>query len=109
MAKRDRRVKIACQQILLQDASVYSIQCMDLPERYRRLVTPSLLLDRYYRNIRHLTFSMIRPVTTDSGVEFRMVGTKLAPLSFSLPQYQESPDATAVHLCISGGFLVQAG
>ena len=110
MDKRNRNTKeIRFQQILLQDGSVYSIQWMDLPERHRQLVLPPLLLERYYRLIRDFTWSIIRPVTTDDGVEFRLFASPLALLRFSSPQYQSLPEGDAVHLCISGGFLVQSG
>lgn len=110
MMKREQKVKkIWLQQILLQDGSVFSIQWIEMPERYRHEVAAPLLLQRYYRLIRDFTWSIIRPVTTDAGVEFRLFSSSFALLAFSLPQYEKLPEGDAVHLYISGGFLVQSG
>ena len=102
-------LEVACQQILLKDASVYSVQWLDLPARYAPRVTASLLLDRYLKAVTDCTFRLIRPAVNDEGIQFRLLATSLALLSFSPPRFDADERGDAVHLDISGGFLVQAG
>jgi len=104
-----RTLEVACQQILLTDASVYSVQWLDLPARYTSQVTASLLLERYLDFVREFTCHLIRPTVTEDGVEFRLLATSLSLLSFSAPQYEAREGGEEVHLGICGGFLVQAG
>lgn len=100
--------EIACQQILLQDASVYSVQWLVFPERYAHLITAPLLLERYLKLVRDCTFSLIRPVAGAGGIEFRLLASSLALLSFAPPQRVFGEDREEVHLVINGGLLVQA-
>jgi len=100
--------EIACQQILSQDASVYSVQRLVVAERYAHLVTARLLFDRYLELVRDCTFSIIRPVIGSDGVQFRLFASSLALLSFAPPEYLCGQGTGAVHLRINGGLLVQA-
>src|ERR1035437_3730511 len=100
--------EISCQQILLQDASVYSVQWLVIPERYAHHVSARLLFDRYLKLVRDRTFSLIRPVVSPDGVQFRLIASSLSFLSFSAPEYLSGPEAAAVHLSINGGLMVQA-
>lgn len=115
---------IGFQQILMRDGSVYSVQWIDLPERLREEVAPPLLLQRYFRLIRDFTCSIIRPTVTETGVEFRLLSSRLALLSFGPPQYRKlagagcltersclspSAEGEAADLFINGGVLVQSG
>lgn len=102
-------VEVAMQQILEQDASVYSVQWLDLPEWCAPQVTPSFLLEEYFKFIRRWTWSIIRPTRTPEGLEFRLMGTSLALLSFTIPQLCATDNQREVRLRISGGILVQAG
>lgn len=102
-------MQIACQQILLPDASVYSVQWIDLPAAVAPRVTASLLLEQYYRVIWKCTLGLVRPTVTAEGVQFRLAGTGLALLAFEPARLEADQGAEAVHLCICGGFLVQAG
>ena len=102
-------VEVALQQILEQDASVYSVQWLDLPAWCAPQVTPSFLLEEYFKFIRGWTWSVIRPTRTPDGLEFRLLGTSLALLSFSIPQLCATAERREVLLRISGGLLVQAG
>lgn len=105
--KKDELI-IACQQVLLSDGSVYSVQWLDAPAGVGPLEA-SFLLERYFRVIRRSTLQLVRPAMTEQGVEFRLLGTTHALLAFAPPRFEGVPGGEAVHLCISGGFLVQAG
>jgi hypothetical protein len=102
-------LEIACQQVLLSNASVYSVQWLDLPARHAPQVTASLLLERYFRAVRTFTCHLIRPTVTDEGVQFRVWATPLVLLSFSLPELNAEAFGESVQLRIRGGFLVQDG
>lgn len=104
-----RELEIACQQILLTDASVYSVQWLEIPARYAAGVSAPLLLDHYFRTIRGCTCQLIRPVIDDTGVHFRLLTTSFALLSFSPAEFSADGSGEAVNLSISGGLLVQAG
>lgn len=101
--------EIAFQQILLPDASVYSVQWVDLPFSAAKRATASFLLEYYFRVIRKLTLGVVRPAVSSSGVDFRLMGSRLALLSFEPARFEKDESADAVHLCICGGFLVQPG
>jgi hypothetical protein len=109
LEQEKRHLEVACQQILLTDASVYSVQWLDLPARYASQVTASLLLDRYLEFVRNATWHLIRPTVTGEGVQFRLLSTPLALLSFSPPQYHALEGGEEVQLSVCGGFLVQTG
>lgn len=106
---RQHDLEISCQQILLQDASVYSVQWIDLPASAARQATPAFLLAHYFEVVRRLTLGVVSPVMTAEGVQFRVAGTRLALLAFSAARFETTGPAGAVHLGISGGFLVQPG
>jgi len=109
MHKRSaREVKeVACQQILERDASVYSVQWLVIPDPYARQITAQLLLDRYLKLVRDWTFTLIRPRVAADGVQFRLLATSLALLSFGPPEYPAGEEDGEVHLRINGGLLVQ--
>lgn len=96
-------LEIACQQVLEEDASVFSVQWADLPMTLTGDLTPEHLLVRYLEYINKCTFTVIRPVLLAHGVEFRLIGTERSLISFLPPAY---PDGFAI-LRICGGFLVQ--
>ena len=102
-------LEIACQQILLPDASVYSVQWVDLPAPFSSRVAASLLLQHYFKVVTDCTFGLIRPTVTTEGVQFRILFSKLDLLCFSPAQFEADEAGEAVHLCICGGLLVQAG
>jgi hypothetical protein len=96
-------VAIACQQVLQQDASVFSIQWMDLPPSLADGLTPALLLEKYLEHIRRFTATLIRPVRLGNRVEFRFGASRTCLLSFETSE----TGATSLALCIDGGLLVQ--
>ncbi|HBA88844.1 MAG TPA: hypothetical protein DCZ75_12935 [Geobacter sp.] len=104
-----REMQVACQQVLLPDASVYSVQWIDLPASVSARVTWSLLLEHYFRVIRNRTLGLVRPTVTTDGVRFRLLGTRLALLAFRPARFEVDQGGESVHLRICGGILVQAG
>jgi hypothetical protein len=101
------RDKIACQQILAEDQSVYSIQWLVLPPETAVGLTTAGLLQLYLEFIERVTVKIIRVVTTDQSIEFRVAGTSLALISFAPPEYEHHGAGTKCSLLIAGGFLVQ--
>jgi hypothetical protein len=103
MDKRQHNQEIACQQVLVEDSSVFSIQWSMFPLHIASGLAPLDLLERYLNYIRRSTFSIIRPIKSPSGVEFRLLGSRLALISFLPPDSGNE----SVTLRICGGLLVQ--
>lgn len=97
--------EISCQQVLIDETSVYSSQWMYISDMHRSLVTPRFMFVRYLVYLRQVTLSLVRPIDTGTTIEFRLAGTKYSLLSFTLPE--ESEDGSALHMAICGGVLVQ--
>lgn len=95
--------EIACQQVMAEDASIFSVQWTDLPVNTAGALSAEYLLCRYLGYIKRCTMTLIRPVTLESGIEFRLLWTGLSLISFLPPVYSES--FTTLNIC--GGFLVQ--
>ena len=106
---KDGIPEIACQQILLQDGSVYSVQWLELPQRCAGRVTGRYLLTRYLKLVRDCTLSLVRPVVSPDGIEFRLLESSLAFLRFAPPEFLCGPAGEAVHLRTVGGLLVREG
>lgn len=98
----DPLITIACQQVLVDDNSVFSVQWTDLPQEIASGVTPYYLLERYLVAIRQMTGRLIVPHATPDGVAFRLFGR--FPLLCFLPPMPEG-DGLALRIC--GGLLVQ--
>lgn len=101
--------EIACQQILLEDSSVFSVQWTTLPHRLAAGVTPDWLLERYLASIRRFTLTLIRPCRTADGIEFRLAGTARSLISFTAPHRSRETARESLSLAICGGILVQSG
>lgn len=104
MGKALREQEIACQQVLVEDSSVYSIQWSVFPAALATEISPETLLARYLSYIRSCTLSVIRPCALPGGVEFRLFGTRASLISF-LPVVTDESSAV---LRIRGGLLVQS-
>lgn len=109
MPKPEEELQIACQQILLPDASVFSVQWVDLPLFPGSGIGARQLLEQYFEVIRRCTLGFVRPAENADGVHFRVLSTRFALLSFEPARYEAGDELEAVHLCIAGGLLVQAG
>lgn len=95
--------EIACQQVMNDDASIFSIQWTDLPQELAGSLSAENLLDRYLGYINACTWAVIRPLALESGIEFRFLGTGLSLISFLPPDKED--DSVTLRIC--GGFLVQ--
>ena len=98
---------IACQQVLTENGSVYSVQWTLFPERFAGELTPQFIMHEYLAYLRRFTLSLARPVWTDNGLEFRFLSTKIHLLTFAPPFFSEEGGARAVTLRICGGPFVQ--
>ncbi len=103
MDKRRDIQEIACQQVLVEDSSVFSVQWSVFPLQLASSLTSDRLLERYLAYIRRTTLSIIRPFETAAGIEFRLMGSRLSLISFLPPQERDR----TVSLRICGGLLVQ--
>lgn len=95
-------LQIACQQVLQEDSSVFSIQWTDLSVELAGELTPSRLLERYLSAIRRMTWGLIRPTVTAAGISFGLFG-RFSLLCFHKPE----PEGDWLALRICGGLLVQ--
>jgi hypothetical protein len=94
--------QIACQQVLVEDNSVFSIQWIDLPFKLAVGLTTESVLHLYMAAIKKMTFGLIQPLETAEGVAFLLLGR--FPLLCFLPPELEK---TGLALRICGGLLVQ--
>ncbi|RNC72182.1 MAG: hypothetical protein ED859_02260 [Desulfuromonadales bacterium] len=99
--------EILCQQVLMDDSSVFSVQWTIVPTRQATGISADFLLERYLAYIRRFTLSIIRPVATAGGVEFRLLDTTTSLISFTGPIRREEGGEVSLTLHICGGFLVQ--
>jgi len=100
---REHTQEIVCQQVLVEDSSVFSSQSTVFPPELASGLTPSYLLERYLSYIRGTTLSIIRPFTSENGIEFRLIATRWSLVCF-LPPTEE---VGSLVLRICGGLLVQ--
>ncbi|MHB8123548.1 MAG: hypothetical protein ACYDG4_15495 [Desulfuromonadaceae bacterium] len=96
-------LEVACQQVMTEDASIFSVQQADLPTTIAGSLSADELLRRYLSYVRKCTLTLIRPTTLESGIEFRLICTNLSLISFLPPARTDG----FVTLRICGGFLVQ--
>ncbi len=98
---------VACQQILAEDRSVFSIQWIDIPYPLPSPVTIELLLADYLRHIERFTLSIVRPAPVENGLEFRLGNSSIPLLQFAPPTREETDTGSRITLRICGGILVQ--
>ena len=97
--------EIVCQQVLVEDSSVFSTQWSIFPYTIASGLTSRTLLNRYLSYIRRTTLSIIRPTTSETGIEFRLLATRWSLISFLHPSVAVECDAVILRIC--GGLLVQ--
>jgi hypothetical protein len=100
---------IACQQVLKEDASVFSLQCAVFPGKYSGKLTPDFIMESYFSYLRKVTLTFARPVRTANGVEFRFLFTRFHLLTFAAPLKKTEKGIDSVTLRICGGQFVQGG
>lgn len=96
-------LEVVCQQVMTEDASIFSVQWTDIPAVLTTQLSADDLLCRYLGYVRKFTFGLIRPLTLESGIEFRLFGTQLSLIKFLPAEHSD----TFVTLRICGGILVQ--
>lgn len=99
--------EIACQQILAEDQSVFSIQWVVLPVTTPVEIDSQGLLTLYLDHIERFTLGMVRPFSNGTGLEFRLGSSSIPLLAFSPPHQENTSTGTRTTLRICGGFLVQ--
>lgn len=107
MNAEENLIEIACQQVLKNDASVFSIQWTLLPERQAATLTPHFLLESYLTYLRSFTLSLVRPVETADGLEFRLLSTKTSLLNFAAPEFSTQGVVRCATLRICSGLFLQ--
>lgn len=103
MSSNTHFLEIACQQVMAEDASIFSVQWADLPLTMAGAISAKELLGRYLVYIKKCTLTLICPVILENCIEFRLIGTERSLISFLPPIY----DGGSATLRICGGFLVQ--
>lgn len=98
-----RNQEISCQQVLVEDFSVFSVQWSVFPARIAGGLSAEHLLQRYLAYIRRCTAGIIRPLQGPQGIEFRLWGSDMSLISFLPPVTNDHN----VILQICGGVLVQ--
>jgi len=103
MKREHSHQEISCQQVLIEDSSVFSVQWTVLSVSIAAVLTPEFVLQRYLAYIRSCTFSLIRPLIRETGIEFRLCGSRFSLINF----YPASLVGDSATLRICGGLLVQ--
>lgn len=99
--------KIAFQQILEEDHSVFSLQMVVIPPGKYPEITSAELLRLYLAYIKRFTLGLIRPEETPEGLQFRLAGSEHAIIQFSPPLTEKFGESQKTTICICGGILVQ--
>lgn len=99
--------EIACQQVLAEDHSVFSIQWVVIPGPASLQMTSDELLNLYLAYVERCTLAVVRPVVTANSLDFRLCGSAISLIKFALPRHTVIATGSTTTLCISGGILVQ--
>lgn len=101
-------IEIACQQVLIEETAVFSLQSMTLPESLAQDVTAEFLLQRYLQHIRFFTACFIQPRRHGEEVAFRLLWSRWNLLQFRIEKSSQPEAGSLLRLQICGGLLVQA-
>jgi hypothetical protein len=99
--------RVACQQILEKDHSVFSVQRVMLPEEVSGRISSERLLRLYLEYVEQFTLGIIRVAESSDGVEFHLARGGLVLIRFAAPLHEKTGDTDQTTLQIAGGFLVQ--
>lgn len=99
--------EIACQQVLVEDSSVFSIQWSVFPEQIACGLTAEDLVMRYLQYIRAFTASIIRPEVSPEGIRFRLMSSQLNLITFIPLVLKTDDNGSSAVLYVNGGLLVQ--
>lgn len=100
--------RVAFQQVLAEDRSVFSIQWITIPNGNSGL-TSEKLLARYLSYIEKVTLRLIKTRMSAEGVTMRLSPAGPDLISLLPPLTVRSENGTRTTLRICGGFLVQPG
>lgn len=98
-----QRVDIGCHQVLMEDASVWSVQTLAIPPAHAGTVTPAALFRLYLEHIRRFSLGLVKPLFRDDALHFSLAGSRLSLICFSPPE--ETNESLRIRIC--GGVLVQ--
>lgn len=100
---------IACQQVLQQDASVFSIQWTDLPASVAVGLSADMLFQRYLEAVQRQTAGLVRPRQDGVRTVFLLLG-RYPLLEFTAEGTADDGNGGDCRsLQIVGGVLVQSG
>jgi hypothetical protein len=99
--------RVACQQILENDHSVFSVQRLLLPDEGCGTLSSAGMLRLYLAYVERFTLGVIRVVESAAGIDFRLAGCGVALIRFIAPGHESLGTADKTTLRIAGGFLVQ--
>jgi len=99
--------RVACQQILENDHSVFSVQRLMLPDDGRGSISSAELLRFYLEYVERFTFGVIRVTQTAAAIEFHLAGGGVVLIRFAAPLHTHEGATEKTTLQIAGGLLVQ--
>ncbi|HZV81427.1 MAG TPA: hypothetical protein VFF53_04585 [Geobacteraceae bacterium] len=99
--------EIACQQVLAEDHSVFSVQWIVVPHTADLPMDSERLLELYLAYVKQFTRSLVRPVMGEDCLEFRLACSAIPLIKFAPPAHLVTPQGSCSTLHICGGVLVQ--
>jgi hypothetical protein len=99
--------RLACQQILADDHSVFSVQRLTIPAAERVRFSAPELLRFYFEYLERCTLGLIRVAESAAGIEFILTPGGLVLIRFAPPLHEKADDREKTTLQIAGGLLVQ--
>lgn len=99
--------EIACQQVLVEDSSVFSIQWSVFPEQIAVGLTAEVLVRSYLQYVRTFTASVIRPEVAPDGIRFRLLTSRVNLITFMPLVLNSDTNGSSAVMYVSGGLLVQ--
>jgi hypothetical protein len=105
--KASRVQEIACQQVLVEDSSVFSIQWSVFSMELAGALTAENLVERYLDYIRAFTATVIRPEVAANGIRFRLLSSGVSLITFIPLVLKSDKDGSSAVMHVNGGILVQ--
>jgi hypothetical protein len=99
--------EIACQQVLVEDSSVFSIQWSIFPADIVGSMTAEELVMRYLEYIRRFTATLIRPEISSDGIRFRFLSSSINLITFIPLVLHGDENCSSAVMYVNGGLLVQ--
>lgn len=99
--------RIACEEVILDDLSVYSRQQIVIPHANSATLSVAFVVESYLAFVRKCTLSIVRPVETGGDIAFTLFGASSPLLIFAGPEFGGDGRSQSASLRIEGGLLVQ--